>query len=125
MKNFLILLFIVFSFYSCNNNSIEKIDVNKITEVCDLLDAVEIIINDFEKIAKEYGFKEIDDIEKDNISFDDWKKIKMIEFKMEEIEDRAEYFRDVYEDYDDFEKVLKDCPNFAEVTMKMEYYDLD
>lgn len=125
MKNFLILLFIVFSFYSCNNNSIEKIDVNKITEVCDLLDAVEIIINDFEKIAKEYGFKEIDDIEKDNISFDDWKKIKMIEFKMEEIDDRAEYFRDVYEDYDDFEKVLKDCPNFAEVTMKMEYYDLD
>jgi len=122
MKNFLILLFIVFSFYSCNNNPIEKIDVNKITDVCDLVDAVGIVINDFEKLAEEYGVNDIDDFEKDNVSFDDWQKLKMIEFKMEELEEKAEYFEDVYGG--DLMTALENCPNFKDIDMKMKYYDL-
>jgi len=112
-----------------NNNSkpksIESIDAGKVFEICDFVDVVGIVVDEYAKIAKKYGVTEYD-FKKDDVSFDDWKKLQIIDVKMEELESRGDYFRKIYnDDYEAFDKDLKSCPNFHEVDMKMDYYGLD
>ena len=125
MKNFLILFSIIFTLCSCNKNSLENLDVNSITTACDYVEATGVILDEFEVLSDKYGFKDIDDFDEDNMPYEDWQKIKMIAFKVEEMQDRAEIFEDIYDDYKDFKKALEQCPDFKEIDMKMEYFDLD
>ena len=104
MKKLLFTLFSIVFLFSCSESA-KDIDVNKIENACDFLDAVGVVQDHHLNFMEKYQ-----DIDEENIPESDMKEIEDLEEKMDELEGV------MYKN--EWETEITDCSNFKDVDEK-------
>ena len=107
MKKLLLILFSVVFLFSCSESS-KDIDVNKIENPCDFLDAMGIIADETLELIEKYDGKDQDDVPDSDI-----KEMSDLMKKRYELSEKAK-------EKGWNENILKHCKNFDEVDEKMD-----
>ena len=109
MKKLLFVLFSVVFLFSCSEpESAKDIDINKIDNACDFVDAVGVVYGEMIDLTEEYK-----DVDEEEIPESAFKKMEFLEAKLNEIESITKY-KWIDKKY---------CPNFKEVDDNMQKID--
>ena len=105
MKKLLFVIFSVVFLFSCSESA-RDINVEKIDNACDFVDAVGIVSGEILDLMEEYKDTDEEDIPESAI-----KEMEFLEDKMDELKSAAK---------DEWKDKVQDCPNFKEVDENME-----
>ncbi len=119
MKKLLLILLCVPLLFSCGENNEEKkdkikestkdIDVNKIDNACDYVDAVGVVTGEMIDLKEEYK-----DTDKEDIPKSAFKKMESLKEKLKSVHNEVK---------DEWIDEIKDCPNFNKVDENMGMID--